>query len=195
MQKTAYYLINGITLYRVVASLVLFILIMKGKAALFAWLLPISFFTDAIDGFLARRYKVVSVLGARLDSIGDDMTVLMGILGLIFFKPEFLKQEWVWVLTLVILLLIQLSVALYRFGRFTSFHTLLAKVAALAQGIFLILSFILPEPPLLLFYVAASITFLDLVEEIIMVSLMQEWKTDIKGWYWMNRIQANEEHT
>jgi len=36
-----------------------------------------------------------------------------------------------------------------------------------------------------LFYVAALITFLDLAEEIILVFVLKEWKTDVKGLYYV----------
>lgn len=48
------------------------------------------FYTDAIDGFLARRYRVTSLWGAKLDSIDDDLTVFVGLTGIMVFKPEFI---------------------------------------------------------------------------------------------------------
>ena len=56
MQKTSYYIINGITIYRIAAAPVLALLIIYGNKDVFKWMLAISFFTDAIDGFLARRF-------------------------------------------------------------------------------------------------------------------------------------------
>ncbi|MBK8952477.1 MAG: CDP-alcohol phosphatidyltransferase family protein [Chitinophagaceae bacterium] len=48
-----------------------------------------QFFTDSIDGFLARKYKVTSKFGTRLDSIGDDLTVFAATLGLFVVHPVF----------------------------------------------------------------------------------------------------------
>ena len=81
MHKRSYYIINAITLYRLVASLLLLYLILIRREDIFRWVLGFSFFTDAIDGILARKYKVASVMGSRLDSLADDLTVLMGIIG------------------------------------------------------------------------------------------------------------------
>ena len=81
MQKTSYYIINGITFYRMISSLLLLYFIISDQPDLFKWFLAISFFTDAIDGFLARYYHVTSIMGAKIDSIGDDLTVLMGLIG------------------------------------------------------------------------------------------------------------------
>ena len=68
-----YYIVNGITLYRMIAAFLLILLIVNHQPEIFKWLPAISFLTDAVDGCLARRYKVVSVLGAKLDSIADDL--------------------------------------------------------------------------------------------------------------------------
>jgi CDP-diacylglycerol--glycerol-3-phosphate 3-phosphatidyltransferase len=67
----------------------------------------------------------------------------------------------------------------------TSFHTYLAKTAALLQGIFLLLVFFTDEPILILFYAAAIVTMLELTEEIILISLLPQWQANVKGIYWV----------
>lgn len=185
MQKTSYYIINGITLYRVIAAPFLLFLIINKQTDIFKWLLAFSFFTDAIDGFLARRYKVVSVMGAKLDSLGDDLTVIAGVIGLFVLRPEFINKEYMWLAFLFILFLAQVIFAFIRYRTFTNFHTYLAKLAAILQGSFLILSFFLHEPIRTLFYVAVVVTALDLIEEIILTFLLARPKTNVQGIYWV----------
>lgn len=187
MKKAAFYWINAITLYRVTASLLLLYLAVSGQEAVFKWVLGVSFFTDAIDGLLARSFRVSSSQGARLDSIGDDLTVLMGIIGMITLKPGFLVEKIPETVALLLLFVVQATMAYRKYGRFSSFHTRLAKLAALLQGSFLILFFFLPEPPTFLFYVAVVVTALDLLEEMILVVRIPVWKTDVKGLLWMDR--------
>jgi phosphatidylglycerophosphate synthase len=184
MKKTNYYLINGITLYRLVAAPVLLYFVITKQVDIFKWLLAVSFFTDAIDGFLARKYKVVSVLGARLDSWGDDLTVIVGVIGLFVLRPEFIRSEYIWLIVLLFIFLVQVTAALIRYKSTTSFHTYLAKLAAILQGSFLILAFFMLEPNRTLFYVAMIVTALDLIEEIILVFLLPRPKSDVKGVYW-----------
>lgn len=184
MRKTSYYIINGITAYRLVASFFLLYLVFTGQGDIFKWMLAISFFTDAIDGFLARWYKVTSVMGARLDSIADDLTILVAVIGVFRLKPDFVQQELVLIIVLLALLVIQTVMALIRYGKISSFHTYLAKLAALLQGSFLILLFFLPEPPLTLFYIASVVTILEIAEEMILVVLLPEWKANVHGLYW-----------
>jgi cardiolipin synthase len=181
MNRRAYWIVNCITLYRIMAALAMILLIFWSRWELFKWLLPISFLTDAVDGYLARRYKVVSVAGATLDSIGDDLTVLVAIIGLFIYVPGFFHKEIIPVAVLGALYLTQTVAALIRYRKITSFHTYLAKIAAISQGVFLILTFFLSTVPLILFWIAAILTGLDLVEEIIMVFLLPGWQPDVKG--------------
>jgi CDP-diacylglycerol--glycerol-3-phosphate 3-phosphatidyltransferase len=175
-------------LYRLVATLFLLYLILERQFDLFKWFVAISFFTDAIDGFLARKFKVVSVLGAKMDSIADDLTVLVAMIGLYVFKPEFFEQHYIYFLILLALFVLQVTAAMIRYRRFSSFHTWLAKLAAILQGSFLILIFFMPEPTMILFYAAITVTAIDLVEEIIIVFILPEWRTDVKGIYWVRKM-------
>ena len=192
MQKRSYIIVNLITKYRIAAAPVLFILIFTHQVHLFKWLLAVSFATDAVDGYLARKYKVTSRLGSRLDSIGDDLTVAAAFTGLFILKPEFVRSQAVIIGILAGLFILQNILAYYRYGKQTSFHTYIAKVAALLQGFFLILVFFLPQPILILFYAAAYITMIDLAEEIILISLLPKWQADVKGLYWVLKKKNNK---
>jgi CDP-diacylglycerol--glycerol-3-phosphate 3-phosphatidyltransferase len=188
MSNPGLYLINAITIYRIATAPLLLLLLWRHELLWFKWLLAISFFTDAIDGFLARKYKVTSVAGARLDSFGDDLTV--AIVGMLVLKWEFVLREKVILLILCGLFIIQITFALVRYGKQSSFHTLLAKAAAILQAVFLLLLFFLPHPLYLLFYIMAAITALDLVEEAILVLLLPRWRANVKGICWIKRDQA-----
>ena len=191
--KLSYYVINGITLYRIIAAPFLLILLFSDQYDIFKWLLGVSFFTDLIDGFLARRYKVASILGTRMDSIGDDLTILVAITGLVIVKPDFIIQEIVIFGILFFLFVFQISYSFIRYGKMTNFHTYLAKTAALLQGIFLLLVFFTDEPSKPLFYAAAIVTMLELIEEIILVRLLPEWEANMKGLYWIIKKKSRNE--
>lgn len=181
MKRTAYYLVNAITGYRLMAFFMLAFLLFQSNLHLFKWLLGVSFFTDLIDGFLARKLKVQSSFGARLDSVADDLTVLAGIAGMYIFKRSFFDEQFELLVLLLALFFIQTAVALYRYGKTTSFHTYLAKTAAIFQGTFLILFFFMDQPPVFLFYSAVFITAIELLEEIIISLVLPQWRTDVKG--------------
>jgi phosphatidylglycerophosphate synthase len=174
-----YYLVNAITLYRIVTVPVLLWLLFSGEYLFFKWGIALSFFTDLIDGFLARRFGVTSIAGTKLDSIGDDLTVAVALTGLIVIFPEFVRAQLPILIILACVFLIQLGYAFYRYGRMSNFHTWLAKTAALLQGCFLILTFFTGEPSVVFFYIATGITLLELTEEILLVHYLPEWKANV----------------
>lgn len=187
MPKPSFYIINSITIYRALATILLLYFIYAGEIELFRWFLAFSFFTDLLDGMLARRYNVSSIMGSRLDSVADDLTVLAGIVGTVVLKYEFVHAHLVIINILIGLYVLQLVMSLIRYGKLSSFHTITAKAAALSQGGFLILLFFLPQPPFCIFYIAATVTIIDLVEEIILVIILSKWAVDVKGLYWVLR--------
>lgn len=181
----AYYLINGITFYRLFSAPFLFALAYNGNLEIFKWLLTLSFFTDAIDGFLSRKFKVSSLFGAKLDSIADDAIILVATLSLWILKREFIVDQWLPISVLLSLFAIQTTVALLKYHKITSFHTYLAKTAAVLQGIFFILFFFEAAIASWIFYAAVLVTGMELVEEIFLVFVLKEWKANVKGLFWV----------
>jgi CDP-diacylglycerol--glycerol-3-phosphate 3-phosphatidyltransferase len=185
MQKTSYYLINAITLYRLISAPLLVLLLVFPRPDIFKWLIALSFFTDSIDGWLARKFKIDSAAGAKLDSIADDLTILVALAGLFVFKTEFIKEQLVTIFILLSLLVIQTVYALFKYRKPSSFHTYLAKIAAILQGSFMILAFFMPEPLSILFYTAALVTGIELIEEICITYFLPVWETNVKGLHWV----------
>ncbi len=177
--------VNALTLYRIVAFPVLLGLIFVGRFDIFKWVLIVNFLTDALDGYLARKLKATSVLGARLDSIGDDLTVLAAMIGLWVARSEFIKAEMITFLFPLALFFVQAGCAYFRYGKMTSFHTYGAKAAAILQGFFLCSMFLFEQPLYWLFYTTAVVTSIELLEEIAIVYFLREWKTNVKGIYWV----------
>lgn len=182
-------MVNFITFFRILAFPIFIILLIQGKFDLFKWLLVISFLTDALDGFLARKFKVKSILGSRLDSLGDDLTVLAAVIGLFYYKPEFLKDEWGLIALLFGLFLTQNLYALLKYQRTTSFHTYGAKIAAVLQGVFLCSLYFVDESIDWLFYTTVALTGTELIEEMAIVYVLPQWKTDVPGLYWALKAQ------
>lgn len=175
---------DWLSIYRIVSVPVLLVLIFSGWREIFAWLFGVSLLTDLIDGFLARRMHVEGKRGAQLDSVGDALTFLTGVIGSWVFEKEFLLEHKFWIIMGLGLYILQIIIAVIRYGRPSSFHTYLAKLAALTQGTFMLLMFFF-GPISLLFYLALIVTIIEAIEEIILVFILKEWKTDVKGIYWV----------
>jgi phosphatidylglycerophosphate synthase len=183
-------IINLVTLYRIVTFPILVFLIVTHHYNIFRWLLLASFFTDAIDGYLARKYKATSILGAKLDSIGDDLTILAAMIGLFVTRFEFIEKELEFILILFGLFFIQLTLSLTKYKKMSSFHTYLAKTAAVVTAVFLLSVFFLDEIIYPLFYASFIVTAIELIEETIIIFFLPTWKTNVKGLYWILKGKA-----
>jgi len=191
----SYYIINGITLYRLLSAPLILLLAIRGELTLLKWLIAISFFTDAIDGPLSRKYNVTSVFGSRLDSVADDATVLVSTLSLWIIFPGFMRENWMIIAGLFGMFGIQTVAALIAYKKVTSFHTYLAKTAAVAQATCFISIFFNIGPIYFLFITSAVITAIELIEEIILVIILPKWEANVKGLYWVLRSQKGSFHS
>lgn len=64
----------------------------------FSVLLSVAVVSDAVDGVIARRWRVQSELGARLDRWGDGLTAILAVVGVYFLWPQLVEREWRWTL-------------------------------------------------------------------------------------------------
>ena len=76
-------LINILTLSRIFFAAVIFVLLMAPDGYLLALVLFfLAGITDYLDGYLARKYNSVSLLGEILDPIADKILILFVLFGL-----------------------------------------------------------------------------------------------------------------
>lgn len=169
--------------YRILASpLLLFFLILENRD-IFKWLLLVSFCTDMIDGFLARKLQITSSRGSQLDSVGDQVTFVMGLAGLAVFEFDFIKANYLVILIVFALYMLQMLIAYMKYGKATAFHTYMAKLSAILQGVFILWALFF-GPVYWLFYVVVILGFLETIEEITLIFLYKKWTSDVKGIYW-----------
>lgn len=169
--------------YRIAAVPLLLLLLILEERQLFTWFLLISYSTDMIDGFLARKLKIASARGSQLDSLGDQLTFTMGLLGLLIFEFNFIQDNYKLILVAIIPYVIQMIIAFKKYGKATAFHTYLAKISALVQGVF-ILWFLFFGEVYWLFYVMIIVGILETIEEITLIFLYDNWVDGVKGIYW-----------
>ena len=172
--------------YRVVAAPFLVLLLWLDERQLFAWFLLISYLTDAIDGYLARKLKITSPRGSQLDSFGDQITLVIGLIGLLVFENEFIKKNIVLISVAFVPYIIQMVIAYYKYGKATAFHTYLAKSSAIIQSAFILYSLFF-APNYTLFYIMIGFGVLETIEEITLVFMYDNWASDVKGIYWAYR--------
>lgn len=178
-----YNIADWFSFYRIATAPFLLVLIWLGERELFSWFLLVSYLTDAIDGFIARTLEITSARGSQIDSIGDQVTLVIGLIGLVFFEPDFILKNLVLILIAFIPYLVQMGIALKKYGKPTAFHTYLAKLSAIVQGTF-ILWLLFFEPVYWLFYFMIVLGVLETVEEIILIFMYKNWVAGVKGIYW-----------
>jgi len=178
--------VDWISFYRILAAPFLLVLLWLDNRETFTWFLLISYFTDMVDGFLARKFKISSARGSQLDSFGDQVTFVIGILGLFIFENGFVIQNIFLILISFTPYVIQMIIAYVKYGKATAFHTYLAKLSALIQGTFILWALFF-MPNYWLFYAMIAFGILETAEEIILIFMHKQWVSDIKGIYWVLR--------
>ncbi len=77
------YIINILTISRILLGAIIFLLIIKPEGHIFAFILfIIAGITDFFDGYLARKYQLVSEIGEILDPIADKILIIFILFGL-----------------------------------------------------------------------------------------------------------------
>lgn len=76
---------NILTSFRSIAAILVPILFYYNKFTILIICLFIALITDMIDGYLARKWKVVSTLGKMLDVIGDKLLAISTLISFIIF--------------------------------------------------------------------------------------------------------------
>jgi CDP-diacylglycerol--glycerol-3-phosphate 3-phosphatidyltransferase len=186
-----YNIADWFSFYRIFAAPFLIVLIWLDYRLLFAWLLLISYSTDAIDGYLARKLKLVSARGSQLDSFGDQITLAVGLIGLFYFENEFIKANLTLIIIAFIPYILQMLIAYVKYAKATAFHTYLAKLSAVMQSIFILYSLFF-SPQYHLFYIMIIIGLLETFEEIILIFLHKHWTSDVKGVIWAYRDKLRQ---
>ena len=171
------------SLYRVLAVPLLLTFVWYDERLLFSWFLMISYSTDAIDGFLARKLKITSARGSQLDSFGDQLTLIVALIGLVVFEPNFIRDNLVLIAIAFVPYIIQMIIAFNKYGKTTAFHTYLAKLSAIVQSVF-ILWLLFFNPVYWLFYVMIVLGVLETIEEIMLIFMYDDWVEGVKGIYW-----------
>lgn len=166
--------------YRIFAAPFLLVLVWLDQRLIFSWLLLISYSTDAIDGYLARKLKIASPRGSQLDSFGDQITLIVGLIGLFYFEKEFIKTNLILILIAFIPYIIQMLIAYFKYGKATAFHTYLAKLSAILQSIFILTSLFF-APEYTLFYIMIVVGVLETIEEITLIFMYDNWVSDVKS--------------
>jgi len=175
---------NALSLYRIASAPVILYSIFSGHRLLFAWLIIIDLVTDALDGFIARHWKMETAIGTKLDSIGDLMTDILALFGLVYFEQPFVRSH---ILALGLLFAFSLApqaLSFLRFRRLVSLHLYLSKLTTILLAAFFTTYFLVAYIPAL-FYTMICVGILDGLEELAVLCFLKEHRENVRGLYWV----------
>jgi CDP-diacylglycerol--glycerol-3-phosphate 3-phosphatidyltransferase len=168
---------NALTTLRLCSAPVLLWLAWQEQRTLFVVVLIASFVTDLIDGPAARWLNQASDLGSRYDSVADASVYLALPICVYWLRPEFVREEAVYLVMVLVCYVAPLAVSLARFGRVPSLHTISSKCAAVALGVAIVLVFL--DWTDLPFQIGAVLYVLVAVEELAILWVLPEWRADV----------------
>jgi phosphatidylglycerophosphate synthase len=177
---------NALSAGRILASFALAGLAAAGNEVAFTWVLVPALLSDIADGLVARVFHLQSKLGALLDSVADTLLLFASFYGILVFHPELLENHAPAGAAVIGAWLLENAAALVRYGRLSSFHTYVSKVAGYLLGIFVGVLFVFGFHPWLL-YAAAGASVLGNLEELALLAVLPEWRSDVRGLLWVLR--------
>ncbi len=175
---------NVLSFYRLISFPFVLFFILTNRESVFVILLIINLITDILDGAVARIFNLCTAFGAKLDSLADDGTIILAILGIVYFKLEEFAPYFSSFLIFLIIYFLTMVISLIKFRRFPGMHLYSAKIGAYLQGLFFFILFVFDFNSIF-YYIVIVWGIISLIENIIIMLLESEMRSDFKGLYWV----------
>lgn len=170
---------NAITSLRIIGSVVLCFLFPMSLSYLICYV--VCAVTDAVDGFIARKFDMSSSFGSKLDSIAD-MFFIAAILVTIIPLSHLNSVELWWIGIIVLLRLISIGVARQKYSKFVpGLHTYLNKFTGFLLY-FIPVEYYLFNVNIVVYIICGAATF-SAFEEILINVYSKELNVNIKGFW------------
>ncbi len=140
---------------------------------LFAAVFLLCVVTDALDGYVARRWKLESNLGAKLDNIADTL-VYLSLVGWIYLLiPKLLLDNLALIGSTLAIYLADLALQFLRHGKRVPLHLLSGKLASVLLFVFVLHSLVFGVNELLK-WLTFGVIFFCLFEEIYLLATRRD---------------------
>jgi CDP-diacylglycerol--glycerol-3-phosphate 3-phosphatidyltransferase len=162
---------------RAVLAPVIAWLLTQHRASFAGWLYIAAVISDIYDGVIARRLGIVT-LRLRLADGCADLWLYVCLLSGLWSGYRALLGSIAWPFgTAMVLQMLSWAFCFWRFGKMTSYHSLLAKLTALSllAGILALLFIGTPIP----LAIALWIFVASLLEEIAMTAVLRRYQHDV----------------
>ena len=177
---------NLLSLYRLIVFPLIAWFAFKEMETWFVVFICISLVTDILDGFLARRFGLVTKFGAALDNLADLGTYILALYGIYQFKWDVI-QPHAWLLYLFLFIFaFSYIVSFVRFGKIPGLHLYSGVSAGYVQGIFLFVLFAWGFIDWF-YYLAMTWGVLAYTEKTLVLFNLDDIRANTKGLYWLLR--------
>lgn len=151
---------------------------------LYIILLLINLVTDILDGFIARRYKLVTKFGASLDNMADFGTYILAVLGMVIFKWEFIQPHALILWVFLSVFTLTNIISWIKFRKMPGLHLYSCVSAGYLQGIFFVVLFLFGFKAWL-FYLSMGWAVLGYIEKTFVLFAIDDIAPGTKGLYWV----------
>ena len=169
---------NCISAFRILLVPALLALAWRRSGA-FTVVLAASLLLDILDGYIARKFNQQTDLGAKLDSWGDFLTVLVYPFAAVWLRPQESRDNGFYWLAAAVVYALPILIGFLKYGRLTSYHTRLTRIAAYAMGIAIVAFF--ANWSVLPFRAACFLLALSQIEEIAITVTLPLWMANVSG--------------
>lgn len=114
--------------------------------------------TDVLDGYVARRWGLVTEYGSKLDSIADVSVIASTVIWVILLTPGIFLDHAVLISLWVGIEASAIAVGWIKFRRIANLHLYSAKVGGVAGYTFVVVAFIFGYNELLFYIAFAAVT-------------------------------------
>ena len=119
---------NYISISRIIMAMVL--LLPKTFSKTFYMIYIYCGLSDILDGFLARKYKITSKFGAKIDSVADMLFVGVSLLK-ILPVIEISTGIYIWIIIIVLIKVFNIILGYIYYKQLTLLHTIGNKITGL----------------------------------------------------------------
>jgi cardiolipin synthase len=182
--KSLFSIPNLLSFYRIITFPAVLYFALIGHERIYFILLLIDLITDILDGFIARKFNLQTEFGARLDALADIGMYILAFSGVVIFKAEEFEPYLFSLLLFFSVFVIPKIISWRRFRRLPSLHLFSSKIGGYLQGFFFLYLFIFGFSPVF-YYIMIICGILSFLEQIIIVLIVSEMKSNMKGLYWI----------
>lgn len=148
------------------------------NAGLVLFLFSFGFIGDIFDGIIARYLKMDTTLMRRLDSLFDVFFWLTSTYLLYMQGSELQRIISIGVGSILVVVLLEYLVSIFRFSRPPSSHNLLSKFFGLLLFSFYIMAF-LGKIPIIYGIIVFTLGFIARTDSLLIYLVIREWTHDV----------------